>query len=61
MAGEEGLMALSDRTEGGKRLKIAVVGSGISGLPAAWLLSQRREVTVFEAPAALPDGQEVLA
>ena len=30
-------------------MKIAVVGSGISGLGAAWLLSREHEVTVFES------------
>ena len=30
-------------------LDIAVVGSGISGLSAAWLLSKRHRVTLYEA------------
>ena len=30
------------------RLKIAVVGTGISGLAAAWLLSGRHDVIVYE-------------
>lgn len=32
-----------------KKLRIAVVGSGISGMSAAWLLSKRHHVTLFEA------------
>ena len=33
----------------GKPLEIAVIGSGISGMSAAWLLSQSHRVTVYEA------------
>ena len=33
--------------------RIAVVGSGISGLTAAWLLSQRHQVTLFERDTRL--------
>lgn len=34
---------------GFKKLNIAVVGSGIAGLSAAWLLSQKHDVTLYEA------------
>ncbi|GMV62086.1 MAG: amine oxidase [Parvibaculum sp.] len=39
----------------GPRLRIAVAGTGISGLAAAWLLSSRHDVTVYEK-AARPGG-----
>ncbi len=36
---------------GADRLDVAVIGSGISGLAAAWLLASRHRVTLYEADA----------
>lgn len=36
-----------------ERLRIAVIGGGISGLAAAWLLSRRHEVVLYEAEPRL--------
>ncbi len=35
------------------RLRVGIVGTGISGLSAAWLLSRRHDVTLFERAARL--------
>jgi uncharacterized protein len=36
-----------------KKIRIAVIGSGIAGLSCAWLLSQRHDVTLVEADGRL--------
>lgn len=37
----------------GAPLKIAIIGSGISGMSAAWLLAQRHDVTIYEAESRI--------
>jgi predicted NAD/FAD-binding protein len=36
-----------------ERLRIAVVGAGIAGLGAAWLLSRRHDVVLYETEGRL--------
>ncbi len=31
-----------------ERLRVAVIGTGVSGISAAWLLNQRHDIHVFE-------------
>jgi uncharacterized protein len=38
---------------GSRKLEVAVVGSGISGLSAAWLLSKRHHVTLYETDSRI--------
>jgi len=38
---------------GAKRKRIAVIGTGVSGMAAAWLLNQRHDITVYEKDAKI--------
>jgi predicted NAD/FAD-binding protein len=50
-AGEDAEMNVAQRPAVGQR--VAVVGSGISGLASAWWLAQRHDVVLFESAARL--------
>jgi uncharacterized protein len=41
------------KSTGGGRRQVAVVGAGVAGLAAAWLLSKRHDVTLYEAAGRL--------
>lgn len=53
IAAADGANGLDRATAPDRRLDIAVVGSGISGLSAAWLLSKRHRVVLYEADGRL--------
>lgn len=57
MAGNDGVSGWTGTSDAvgasGGRLNVAVVGSGISGLSAAWLLAKRHRVVLYEADGRL--------